>query len=252
MKPLLILLLVIFYFSGQAQNDALFSKATDAYNASDYNTAIENYLTIIETGQHSSELYFNLGNSYYKLNQIAPSIYYYEKALLLKPNDAEIINNLGYAQNMTLDAIELMPETGLSKIYNDITSQLSFDQWGYAAVIFVILFVLLYIAFYYLENATQKRIAFITSLLSLVLAVVSVIFAFLQYRDFQADKPAIVFDNEIKVTSEPNKNSQTVFTLHEGTKLNVLEELNGYKKIRIADGQTGWLTTESIKMLKDF
>lgn len=252
MKPLLIFLLVIINFSGQAQNDALFSNATDAYNASDYNTAIENYLTIIETGQHSSELYFNLGNSYYKLNQIAPSIYYYEKALLLKPNDAEIINNLGYAQNMTLDAIELMPETGLSKIYNDITSQLSFDQWGYAAVIFVILFVLLYIAFYYLENATQKRIAFITSLLSLILAVVSVVFAFLQYSDFQADKPAIVFDNEIKVTSEPNKNSQTVFTLHEGTKLNVLEELKGYKKIRIVDGQTGWLTSESIKMLKDF
>lgn len=252
MKSILTFILVIFSFSVQAQNDALFNKATDAYNSADYNTAIESYLAIIETGQHSSELYFNLGNSYYKLNQIAPSIYYYEKALLLKPNDAEIINNLGYAQNMALDAIELMPETGLSKIYNDITRQLSFDQWGYAAVIFVILFVLLYIAFYYLEYATQKRIAFITSLLSLVLAVVSVVFAVLQYSDFKADKPAIVFDDEIKVTSEPNKKSQTVFTLHEGTKVNVLEELKGYKKIRIADGQTGWLNSESIKVLKDF
>lgn len=252
MKPILTLLLVIFSFSVHAQNDALFNIATDAYNSADYNTAIENYLEIIETGQHSSELYFNLGNSYYKLNQVAQSIYYYEKALLLKPNDAEIINNLGYAQNMTLDAIELMPETGLSKIYKDITGLMSFDQWAYAAVIFVILFVLLYIAFYYLESATQKRIAFITSLLSLVLSVVSVVFAFLQYNDFQDDKPAIVFDDEIKVTSEPNKNSQAVFTLHEGTKVIVLEELKGYKKIRIADGQTGWLTSESIKVLKDF
>lgn len=252
MKRILTLLLVILSFTVQAQNEALFSNATEAYNTSDYNKAIENYLKIIETGQHSSELYFNLGNSYYKLNQVAPSIYYYEKALLLKPNDAEILNNLGYAQNMTLDAIELMPETGLSKIYKDITGQLSFDQWGYAAVIFMLLFVLLYIAFYYLQYATKKRIAFISSLIFLILAVVSVIFAFLQYNDFQADKPAIVFDDEIKITSEPNKSSQTVFTLHEGTKLQVLEELKGYKKIRIADGQTGWLTSESIKMLKDF
>ncbi len=252
MKKIAFLFVLLMSFTTSAQNDALFSRATDAYNEGDYNKAIENYLEIIESGQHSAALYFNLGNSYYKLNQVAPSIYYYEKALLLKPNDAEIKNNLAYAQNMTLDAIETMPETGLSKIYKDITGFLSFDQWGYAAVAFMILFVLLYICFYYLKFATHKRIAFIVSMISVLLAVISVIFAFLQYADFKADQPAIVFDNEVKVTSEPNERSQAVFTLHEGTKLKVLEELKDYKKIRIADGQTGWLTSESIKMLKDF
>ncbi len=252
MKKIIFIFLVLIGFTTSAQNEALFGSATDAYNAGDYNKAIANYLDIIEGRQHSAELYFNLGNSYYKLNQVAPSIYYYEKALLLKPNDTEILNNLGYAQNMTLDAIELMPETGLTKIYNDITSPLSFDQWAYLAVVFIILFVLLYIAFYYLKYATQKRIAFITSLICLILAVVAFVFAFLKFNDFRADQPAIVFDNEVKVTSEPNKRSQAVFTLHEGTKLIVLEELEDYKKIRIADGQTGWLTSESIRLLKDF
>lgn len=252
MKKIVFILVLLLGFTSSAQSEALFGKATEAYNAGDYNKAIKNYLEITESGQHSAELYFNLGNSYYKLNQVAPSIYYYEKALLLKPNDSEIKNNLGYAQNMTLDAIEVMPETGLSKIYNDITGFLSFDQWGYAAVVFMILFVLMYIGFYYLNYATQKRIAFITSIVSLLIAVVSVIFAFLQYSDFKADQPAIVFDNEVKITSEPNKRSQVVFTLHEGTKLNVLETLNEYQKVRIADGQTGWLTSESIKLLKDF
>ncbi len=252
MKSILTFLLILLSFSAQAQSDALFGKATDAYNTGDYNTAIESYLEIIEAGQHSPELYFNLGNSYYKLNQIAPSIYYYEKALLLKPKDSEIKNNLAYAQNMTLDAIEQMPETGLSKIYKDLTSFLSFDQWAYTAVVFMMLFVLFYIAFYYLKYATQKRIAFITSIASLLIAVVSVVFAFLQYVDFKTDQPAIVFENEVKVRSEPNERSQAVFTLHEGTKLNVLETLNEYKKIRLADGQTGWLTSASIKLLKDF
>jgi tetratricopeptide (TPR) repeat protein len=251
MKKILFIF-ILLSFSAQAQSDILFNKATEAYNKADYNKAIENYLEIIAGGQHSSELYFNLGNSYYKLNQVGPSIYYYEKALLLKPNDAEILNNLAYAQNMTLDAIEVMPETSLSKIYNDITGFLSFDQWSYAAIIFTILFVLLYIGFYFLEYATQKRIAFITSMISLIIAVVSIVFAFLQYSDFQADQPAIVFEDEVNVVSEPNQRSQTVFTLHEGTKISVLETLNEYHKIRISDGQTGWLTSESIKLLKDF
>jgi len=252
MKKLVFIIVILLGFASYAQSEVLFKRATDAYNEGDYNKAVENYLKILEAGEHSAELYFNLGNSYYKLNQVAPSIYYYEKALLLKPNDSEITNNLGYAQNMTLDAIEVMPETGLSKIYNDITSFLSFEQWAYIGVLFMILFVLLYIGFYYLKYATQKRIAFITSFISLIIAIVSVVLAFLQFSDFQADQPAIVFDNEAQVTSEPNKRSQVVFTLHEGTKLNVLEELEGYKKIRIADGQTGWLNSESIKLLKDF
>lgn len=252
MKSIFTFLLVLLSFSVSSQNEELFNSATEAYNKADYNSAIENYLKIIEAGQHSTAVYFNLGNSYYKLNQVAPSIYYYEKALLLSPNDAEIKNNLGYAQNMTLDAIEVMPETGLSKIYNDVTGFLSFDQWGYIAVFFMILFVLLYIAFYSLKYATQKRVAFVTSITSLFIAIISVVFAFLQYSDFQADQPAIVFENEVKVTSEPNERSQSVFTLHEGTKLNVLETLNDYKKIKIADGQTGWLNAESIKLLRDF
>lgn len=252
MKKLIFIFFILFGLTGTAQNEALFSKATAAYNEGDYNTAIENYLAIVEAGQHSNELYFNLGNSYYKLNQVAPSIYYYEKALLLKPNDSEIKNNLVYAQNMTLDAIDTMPETGLSKIYKDITGFLSFDQWSYVAINFMMLFVLLYISFYYLKYASQKRIAFITSILSLCIVAVSLVFAFLQYDDFKTNQPAIVFHNEVKVTTEPNERSKAVFSLHEGTKLNVLENLDGYKKIKIADGQTGWLSSESVKMLKDF
>ncbi len=246
---------ILFLFLGlllSAQGDTLFSKANEAYNTGDYDKAIEKYLSVLENGQHSSELYFNLGNAYYKLNQVAPSIYYYEKALLLKPGDSEVMNNLAYAQNMTLDAIEAIPETGIAKIYENVVGFLNFEQWGYNAIIFVFLFVILYIAFYYFSHTQQKRAAFIGSLVSLVIAVVSLVFAFLKFADFKTDRPAIVFADEVIVKSEPNERSQVLFTLHEGTKLNVLEELEGYKKIQIADGQTGWLSTESIKILKDF
>lgn len=252
MKKGLTLLILLFGLMVSAQNDALFNKATDAYNKGSYDKAVEHYLEIIENREHSAELYFNLGNSYYKLDQVAPSIYYYEKALLLKPNDPEIKTNLAFAKNMTLDAIEVMPETGFSKIYTSVINFLFFDHWAYLAVICIILFVLLYIAFYYFRYSTRKRIAFISSLLLLFIAGIAVVFGFVQYHDFLADQPAIVFVDEVVIKSEPNARSQEVFRLHEGTKLYVLDELNDWKKVKIADGKTGWLSSEDIKLLKDF
>lgn len=252
MKNLIIILSFFCWYLGNSQTEALFNRATDAYNEGDYQQAISLYDEILENGEHSAALYFNLGNSYYKLNQIAPSIYYYEKALLLKPEDPEIKTNLAYAQNMTLDAIEVLPETGLAKIYQRIMGQLSFDQWAYTSVIFLILFVLGYLAFYFLRYATHKRIAFISSFTFLMVAIVSVLFAFMQFTQFKAEQPAIVFAEVVSVKSEPNNRSGEAFVLHEGTKVNVLEQLNDFKKIQLVDGKVGWVSEEDIKLLKDF
>jgi tetratricopeptide (TPR) repeat protein len=252
MKQLVSILILFISISGFAQNDALFKQATAAYNAGEYDKAIENYSEILENGQHSAALYFNLGNSHYKLNQIAPSIYYYEKALLLKNNDSEILNNLSYARNMTIDAIETLPENTITEFYNKLIGLFSFNQWGYLAIVFMCLFVLLYIAFYYFNYARRKRIALISSILALLISLISIVFGFMAFNDYKADQPAIVFADEVIVKSEPNKRSQEVFRLHEGTKLQVSEELNDWTKIQIADGQTGWLNSEQIKLLKDF
>ncbi|MEZ4809703.1 MAG: tetratricopeptide repeat protein [Allomuricauda sp.] len=251
-KKLILPLCFLSLFLGFSQNDALFTQATEYYNNGEYSKAIENYNKILESGEHSAELYFNLGNCHYKLNAIGPSIYYYEKALLLKPNDSEILNNLNYAQNMRLDAIEELPKTEIAQIYGNIVNLFSFDQWAYIAVGLIILFVLGYLAYFFLRMANQKRIAFIVSSFALVLGMVSILLAYLQQREFNEDNPAIVFSKEVKISSEPNDGSDVVFTLHEGTKVNVLDQLNDWNKIKIADGQSGWLKGDSIKLLKDF
>jgi len=172
--------------------------------------------------------------------------------LLLKPNDTEILNNLAYAKNARVDAIEEMPKTGLSKIYQNIVGIMSFDQWGIIAITLILLFVITYIAFYFLKYANQKRIAFISSLCTLFLGIIALIFAYIEYTNFKADQPAIIFSKEVIVQSEPNNRSPETFRLHEGTKVNVLEKLNDWQKIQIADGKMGWLPITEIKLLKDF
>lgn len=235
-----------------AQGEKLFSEAASAYNDGRYEEAAELYREIIENGQHSAAVYYNLGNTYYKMNRIAPSIYYYEKALLLDPDDQEIKNNLAFAQNMTLDAIEELPETDINRAYKLVTGLLTYDQWAYLSVIFMILFVLgmsLYMVFRF---PREKRISFTAGLVALGLMVISVSLAYVQYREYITEQPAIIFAEETRVRTEPNMRSEQAFLLHEGTKVNILEGLDSWKRIELQNGQSGWLLAEDLRELKDF
>lgn len=251
-KKLILFLSLFTMLLCSAQNEKLFDQATTAYNAGEYEKAIGFYADILADGEHSAALYYNLGNAHYKLNEIAESVYYYEKALLLDPNDEEIKTNLSYAQNMTLDAIDTIPETGIAKLYKNITGKLTFDQWSYLAIAAMFVFVLLYIAFYNFNYSARKRWAFIGSLLALFICAIAILFAFVQRRDFNAKQPAIIFVTESTIKAEPNETSTQLFVLHAGTKVNILEELNDWNKIRLTDGKTGWILKNELKPLKDF
>ncbi len=251
MKQIVYIFIVLVSVGAMAQNNALFEQANALYNDGKYAESIDKYNAILETENHSAELYFNLANAHYKLNNIAPSIYFYEKALLLSPNDAEIKNNLAFANNMTIDAIDNIPEAGFSKLLNSIAHVMSFDSWAKIAVGLVFCFVVLFLIYYFAYATIKKRLAFIGSLTALFLLCVSLAFAFHKYNLVKNDKPAIVFEQECKVKSEPNSRSEESFRLHEGTKVQVLDTVKNWSKIKLSDGKTGWVSSGDIKMLSD-
>ena len=230
-------------------NNALFEQGNALYNDGKYIEAIDKYTAILDTGNHSASLYFNLGNAHYKLNHIAPSIYYYEKALQLSPNDQEIKNNMVFAKNMTIDAVDTVPEAGFSKIINNVTNFMSFEDWAKLAVVSVMLFVILFLIYYFAYSSSRKRLAFIGSTVSLSLLMVTLSFAFQKYSLDKKDKPAIIFVQEAQIKSEPNLRSEESFKLHEGTKVQILDTVNNWKKIKLTDGKTGWISNEDIKEL---
>lgn len=235
-----------------SQYDDLFEEASKAYNEGDYELAIENYTHILDNGMHSANIYFNLGNAYYKRNEIASSIYNYEKALLLDPNDTEIRNNLSYAQQMTIDDIQPLPQTTITRIVSRIMNILTFDQWAYTSIFFMIIFVILYLAFYFFRFADKKRLAFIGSMICLFFTILSVGLAAMQYREFNKTQPAIIFAPETAVREEPNNRSITIFDLHEGSKVFIEETLEDWNKIRLADGKNGWIPSSDLRKIKDF
>ncbi len=253
MKQIISILFVVLSFvSIKAQNTTLFEEGNTLYNEGKYAEAIDKYMAVLETGTHSSELYYNIGNAHYKLNNIAPSIYYFEKALLLNPNDKDIKNNLAYAENMTIDAIEVVPEVGFSKIIKNITNNFNFDIWAWGAVIFALLYVSLVLLYYFSYASGRKRFAFITSIVCLFGICITLAFAFNKYQIDKKDNPGIIFAQESQVKTEPNLRSEESFRLHEGTKVQVLETVDDWKKIRLSDGKTGWIASEDVKILKEF
>lgn len=238
------------HLAAQDSNTALFNEANDLYNKGKYAEAIDKYRAILDHNVHSSELYFNLANANYKLNNIAPSIYYYEKALQLDPDDKDIKNNLAFARNMTIDAIDSIPEVGLSKMVKTTTNLYTTDTWAYISVVSVICFVILFLVYHFSHETLRKRTTFILSLVAIGVAVISLSSAFYGHTLNKNDHPAIVFAKESKVKSEPNVRSEESFRLHEGTKLQVTDTIGNWSEIKLSDGKTGWIANQDIKMLK--
>lgn len=249
MKHFIYILLFLISAVGFGQNERAFEEANELYNQGDFEDAIAKYESILDAEEYSAALYFNLANAHYKLNHIAPSIYYYEKALKLSPHDKEIHNNIAFARNMTIDAIDQTPEIGFAKFSKNITNFLTFENWAKLSVILMVLFVVFYLLYYFSYSSTKKRLAFISAMTFLIICGVAVALAFHNYHLVQKDQPAIVFAKETQVKSEPNLRSQESFKLHEGTKVQILDTVNNWKKIKLADGKTGWIPTEDIKSL---
>ena len=231
---LLITLVPLFLM---AQNELLFSQANDAYNKGNYAKAVELYENIEKTGNVSENLYFNLANSYYKLQKIAPSIYNYEKALILAPNNKDVLDNYRFAKNMRMDQIDQIPQGFLTKLYQKLVNLWSVDSWAWLSIAFVFLFVIAFVLFYRAKFSQERKLFFSGWTISLVISLLCLIFAF-QTENYKANTQfAIIYSSEVAIQSEPNLRSETLFKLHEGTKVQVLDKVDDWKKLSLQMGK---------------
>lgn len=243
----LLFLVILLCAPVWAQNDTLFEEGNTAYTDGDYATAIEKYEQILHNGETSADLYYNLGNSYFKANNIAPSIYYFEKALQLNPNDRDIKNNLMIARNMVIDDVSADPETGISGLWKGVVSSLGYNQWGWLAIVFTVFFAALFLLYYFTRKSGLKRTFFSFSMLCIFLALFSLIFAIQQKKDFSNNNYAIIFAQEAVVRGEPTMRSDEIFVLHEGTKVEVLETYQEWIKFELPNGLQGWMDKTDLK-----
>lgn len=246
-----ILFLTVNFVNAQKETE-LFDKANTLYKNGAYEEAAKLYETISDSKSVSSELYYNLGNCYYKLNKVGPSIYNYEKALVLDPLNEDAKNNLVFAKRLALDRIEELPKSVLQKFNENYISKINFNGWAKLTVLFSFLGALLFVLYYFSESSSKKRLFFSTSIFSFLLLIITLAITFNQYDKYTNTVTAIIFSSEVSVKNEPTKNGDEIFIIHEGTKVFVLDEVDDWKKIRLLDGKIGWIKRDELKILDTF
>jgi tetratricopeptide (TPR) repeat protein len=227
--------------------DEHFRIAGERYAASDYDSALVHYQAILDGGLHSAALYYNMGNAYYKLRKYPYAILYYEKALKLEPANEDIQHNLKLANALITDKIEPVPVFFIKQWWNAFYNLLPADTWAWISVIlFALLLVCLWL-FLTAKTMLWRKTGFFAGLLMLFLFIGSFGLASQKYYYTQRTNEAIVFVPTITVKSAPTASGVDLFVLHEGSKVRLLDENEGWSKIRIANGSVGWMPNETLK-----
>lgn len=227
----------------------LWKNGNEKYTQGQYTEALENYLKIEESGFTSEALLYNIGNTYFKLKENGKSILYFERTLKMNPSNKDAQNNLTLAKEYSLDKIEEVPEFILTTWVKDINYSLSSDMWSYISLFFFAIVALLLLSFKFASTSRLRKLSFFLGMIALLFGIFSAAFAWTQRRDFMLRDSAIVMKLVSTVKSSPDNSGKTLFILHEGTKVKLLEELGGWKRVELADGRQGWIISIDIEKI---
>lgn len=246
---ILIFLAFIVVNSFGNTNQQLADSAEIFYKDAKYLQCIENYEKVISNGQESASLYYNLGNAYYKSKEIPMAILYYEKAKVLAPNDEDITFNLRLAKTQTIDKIESIPVFFLNDWFNSFTKILSTNLWAYLSIFAFLASLSLLLLYLFSRSVQLKKISFWSAAFLLFLSLSSMISSYNQ-KKINFDKSfAVITNPSVNIKSSPDENSTSLFILHSGTKLEVLDKIQSWYKIKIEDGNTGWIKFEDVQKI---
>jgi tetratricopeptide (TPR) repeat protein len=248
MKKLLliyILLRVAPILVGASGQESIWQSANQSYSAGNYAEAANQYELIINSGYESSELYFNLGNAYFKQDQIPSAILYYEKARKLDPNDENIKFNLELANSRIVDKMEPLPEFFLRSWWKGARDIFSSNRWAGTGIFFFIITLVSFVIFIISIQILHRKVSFWAGLVFLSLMLISFLFSYSSYHDYSKQKSGIIFSPTVTVKSSPNEGSVDLFVIHEGTKVLVTDRVENWSEVKLANGNVGWVRTET-------
>ena len=250
--PVIALLLALPLGAQAAESypDSLWKAGVEAYSAGQWAEALQDWSDVAATGLRSKELYYNLGNAYFKTGETAQAVLNYERALRLDPSDADVRYNLEFVRAMTQDRIDEVPEFILKTWIRKIGYWMSSDAWAVLSLVFLALTLALVLLFLLGPTAGMRRTGFFAGIATLLLSLAAFGFARSQKADAERHDEAIVMRPVSSVTSSPSSDAaKSLFILHEGTKVKVLDEVSGYKDIELADGRRGWIASGDIEII---
>ncbi len=250
MKKTIILFLLVAGFVQGLMAAATKQTADEAYQQNQFEEAIRQYEELLATEGESADVYYNLGNSYYKSQHIAKAVLNYERALLLRPGDADIRFNLEMAKSKSVDQIVPTTEVFIVTWYHALVNSLGERSWSRLAIGSFWLLLAGLAVYLFSRRIVWKKVGFLGAVLMLVVCGCSNLFAHAQKSEQERREGAIVMAPSVTVKSTPNESGTDLFVLHEGTKVFVEDNsMKEWKEVRLADGKKGWLPASAIETI---
>ena len=247
MATKMVLILAVSLFSVTTSFAVTKVEADSAYARGEFQQAIKDYEALLKQGA-SADLYYNLGNAYYRTENITRAVLNYERALLLSPGDRDIRFNLQIAQSKTIDKIVPESEMFFFTWYKTLVNLMSVDGWARTSLVSLALVIILLLVYLFSDRIWLRKIGFFGGVVLLLLFVMSNVFAWQQKQNLLFRKGAIVITPSVTVKSTPANNGTDLFVLHEGTKVMITDSsMKGWKEIRIADGKEGWIESSQLE-----
>ena len=241
------LLLAMICFGGTSAKAVTKNNADTEYQKGNYQQAIRDYEEILKNGE-SAEIYFNLGNAYYRTDNITKAVLNYERARLLSPGDDDINFNLQFARSKTIDKITPESEMFFVTWYKSLVNFTSVDNWAKTGILCIVMALLLVLLYLFGPQLMLRKIGFFGGLAFFVIFLLSNLFAFQQKQALDNRTGAIIISPSVNIKKTPAKNSADQFVLHEGTRVDIIDKgMTDWRCIRIGDGREGWIETKAIE-----
>lgn len=225
------------------------AEGDSAYIKNDFASAIQIYESLLQQGE-APEIYYNLGNCYYKTDDIARAILNYERALLLSPGNTDIRANLEIARSKAIDKVTPVPEIFFITWIKSLVNSQSSDAWARTGIISFLLLLVSLAIFFFTQHIKWKKIGFSAAILFLIVTVLSNLFASQQKSYLTNRNDAIILSPSVTVRSTPSESGTSLFVLHEGRKVEIKDNsMREWKEIRLEDGKVGWVPSSSIEVI---
>ena len=246
MKRILIIQTLLLLVAGA---HAAVVDGDEAYRRGDYDAAIMHYEAVIADGQESADLYYNLGNAYYRTHQMGLAILNYERALRLEPSMSDARENLALAESKTVDRITPLPKLFVVRWVDALCTRITPAAWRVVWLVLLALVCLSVATMRLAPRRSLRKSGLIVGVLSCLLLVVATLLLISATRRYNAHSQASVLQPAITVKSSPEVQSADKLILHEGTKVSITESLAGWYKVTIADGTSGWCQGTDIERI---
>jgi len=247
MKNIIFLTISLFFSISFYGQDKV--AADSAYVSGDYIQAISLYESMLAEGE-SSEVYYNLGNSYFKADMIGKAILNYERALLLSPGNSDYRANLDIARSKTQDNLVSVPDVFFVVWFRSLINMLSVRQWSYIGICMFLLLLICLGCYFFARTVGLKKVGFILASSFFLLTILANLFAYTQKNKLIHRDNAIVLSPSITVRSTPSESGTSLFILHEGSKVKIKDDsMREWKEIQLPDGKVGWIPESAMEII---